>query len=78
MSKKSDPVYSIKTEVLKRLGKPKDYLETTVYNVYNDKYRVNIYRRTPDGGAKISDSFFITSNKQGDILLAQPPIQKLY
>jgi hypothetical protein len=78
MAKKNDPVFALKTEVLKRLGRPKDYYDTTVHNVYNEKYRVNVYRRTPDGGTKISDSFFITSNKQGDILLSQPPIQRVY
>ena len=67
--------------VLDLLGKPAHYFGTTVTNVFEDKWRVNVWtqhwssvRVTPVN--KISHSFFLTI-QNGEIVNSNPPIIKL-
>lgn len=58
--------------LLSKVGKPKDMIMCRAINVYDDRYRVNIYtRRYVDNieGVSISSSYFVNySNKKLDIL----------
>ena len=64
--------------VLGLLGKPAQFYGTTVINVFEDKWRVNVWtqhwssvRVTPVN--KISHSFFLTI-QNGEIVHSNPPI----
>lgn len=55
-------------KVLDKMGKPENYLMCKAMNVYDDKYRVNIYtKRWVDDieGRSISQSYFVRYNKDG-------------
>ena len=67
--------------VLDLLGKPHHYFGTTVTNVFEDKWRVNVWtqhwssvRVTPVN--HISHSYFLTI-QNGEIVHSNPPIIKL-
>ena len=67
--------------VLGLLGKPPHFFGTTVVNVFDDKWRVNVWtqhwssvRVTPVN--KIAYSFFLTI-QNGEIVNSNPPIVKL-
>jgi hypothetical protein len=54
--------------VLDKVGKPEHYLMCKAMNVYDDKYRVNIYsKRWVDGieGKSISKSYFVRYGADG-------------
>lgn len=55
-------------KVLDKVGKPEHYLMCKAMNVFDDKYRVNIYtKRWVDDieGKSISQSYFVRYNKDG-------------
>ena len=67
--------------VLGLLGKPVHYFGTTVTNVFDDKWRVNVWtqhwssvRVTPS--YEIAHSYFLTI-QNGEIVHSNPPIIKL-
>ena len=67
--------------VLDLLGKPAHYFGTTVTNVFEDKWRVNVWtqhwssvRVTPRH--EIAHSYFLTI-QNGEIVSSDPPIIKL-
>ena len=67
--------------VLDLLGKPVRYFGTTVTNVFEDKWRVNVWtqhwssvRVTPSH--EIAHSYFLTI-QNGEIVSSDPPIIKL-
>jgi hypothetical protein len=56
------------TKVMNEIGKPEHYLMCRAMNVFDDKYRVNIYtKRWVDGieGMSISQSYFVKYNTDG-------------
>lgn len=56
------------TKVIDEVGKPEHYLMCKAMNVFDDKYRVNIYtKRWVDNieGMSISQSYFVRYNKDG-------------
>jgi len=55
-------------KVLDKMGKPENYLMCKAMNVFEDRYRVNIYtKRWVDDieGRSISQSYFVRYNKDG-------------
>jgi len=63
--------------IFKYVEKPKDYIFCKSMNVFNDKWRVNIYsRREIEGieGKYISSSYFIKMNSTGDVEFVSPKI----
>jgi hypothetical protein len=55
-------------KVLDKIGKPENYLMCKAMNVFEDRYRVNIYtKRWVDDieGRSISQSYFVRYNKDG-------------
>lgn len=74
--KKKADIQPIKEIVLKILGKPKDFMKIDAINVYDNRYRVNIWVKN-DNGAKISDNFFVKFDS-GQIISCDPPLNKKY
>ena len=74
--KKPDVHPMIKEIVLKILGKPKDFMKIDTINVYDNRYRVNIWVKG-NNGAKISDNFFVKF-ENGQIVSCDPPLNKKY
>ena len=63
--------------IFNHVDKPKDYLFCKSMNVFNDKWRVNIYsRREIEGieGKYISSSYFVKMNKNGNLEFVSPKI----
>lgn len=55
-------------KALNKFGKPEHYLMCKAINVFDDKYRVNIYtKRWIEGieGKSISQSYFVSFGKDG-------------
>ena len=63
--------------IFSKIDKPKDYLFCKSTNVFNDKWRVNIYsRREVEGieGKYISSSYFVKMNTKGDLEFVSPKL----
>lgn len=63
--------------IFKYVEKPKDYMFCKSMNVFNDKWRVNIYsKREIEGieGKYISSSYFVKMNTKGDLEFVSPKI----
>jgi len=59
-------------ELLNKVGKPDDFILCKAMNVFDDKYRVNIYtRRMVEGieGVSISKSYFVRYSDQGALTI---------
>ena len=72
---------SVKSEVMKRLGKPSVDWNITAMNVFDNKWRVNVWiNKTPDGIMKqmlIRHSYFISVSPDGKVS-ADVEIEKCY
>ena len=68
---------AVKDIVLKILGKPKDFLKIDAINLYDNRYRVNIWVKEDGRGAKIIDNYFIKFT-DGQIVGCEPPLNKKY
>lgn len=66
----------IRNMVVNILGKPKDFIKADAINVYDNRWRVNIWAKGPNG-AKISDTFFIKFT-DGQIISSDPPLNVKY
>jgi hypothetical protein len=59
-------------ELLNKVGKPDNFLLCKAMNVFDDKYRVNIYtRRMVEGieGVSISKSYFVKYSEKGTLTI---------
>ena len=62
---------TIASEVLTLLGTPGDLARVKAINLFDNAYRVNVYRTTGDSMIKsstISDSFFVVADDHGHIV----------
>ena len=64
--------------VVHSLGSPADLLKVQVNPVGNDRYRVNVYVGKHINSARIVDSFFLTTDEEGNITTCSPKIVRLY
>jgi hypothetical protein len=60
------------------LGSPVDLLKVQVRPLGNDRYRVNVLVGKNVASAKITDSFFLTADDEGNIVTSSPAIVRLY
>ena len=75
----------VKAKILNRLGKPSDLFKVDVKNVYDNKWRVNVWcdRKPEDGNEctvgsrELRHSFFCTMT-EGGTLRCKPKIERLY
>ena len=75
----------VQEKVLNRLGRPSDLFKVDAYNVYDNKWRVNVWcdRKPEDGNEctvrskELRHSFFCAITK-GGTLRCKPKIERLY
>jgi hypothetical protein len=65
-------------EVLSILGQPRDFQRVQVRQLWDDRFRANIYIGNDAVSATVADSFFLIVDQQGAILLSAPPIKRRY
>jgi hypothetical protein len=70
----------VRTAVLTALGKPVDLLKVTVANVYNNRYRVNVFRAVIEDSDRVhlTDSFFVIVDDDGEVFSFRPEIVRKY
>ena len=74
---------TIKTKVMKRLGKPPDFFEINVHHLWANKWRVNVWCKGSGSGDgvvlsyNIVDSFFVEVSKDNR-MSSTPRIVKKY
>jgi hypothetical protein len=64
--------------VVRSLGSPRDLLKVQVRPLGRDRYRVNVLVGKTAGSARIADSFFLTTDPDGNIVTSSPEIAKIY
>ena len=68
----------IRKQVVRSLGSPEDLLRIQVQPIVGDRYRVNVFVGKDATSARIADSFFLTTDEEGQILTSSPAIVRLY
>lgn len=64
--------------VVRSLGSPVDLLKVQVRPVGSDRYRVNVFVGRDATSSRIADSFFLTADREGNIVNSSPEIVRLY
>jgi len=68
----------IKHQVVRSLGTPCDLLAVQVRPVGSDNYRVNVVVGKNVGASRIPDSFFLTADAEGNMLISSPKFDRQY
>src|SRR5439155_5711323 len=68
----------VREQVIHALGEPSDLLNVQVRPLWGAHYRVNVFVGINDGCAKISHSFFLVTDNDGNILESTPKIKRHY
>jgi hypothetical protein len=68
----------IREQVVHSLGTPDDLLKVEVLRVGSDRYRVNVFVGKDLISGRITDSFFLTTDGEGNILTSSPEIVRVY
>jgi hypothetical protein len=69
---------SIRKQVVRSLGTPGDLLSVQVRPVGSERYRVNVVVGKNIASSRIANSFFLTADAEGNILVSSPKIINLY
>lgn len=64
--------------ILDGLGRPKNLHKVEACNVYGTRWRVNVWCEVRPDVNLIKHSYFVVATDGGEILTANPPIQRLY
>jgi hypothetical protein len=64
--------------VVRSLGSPVDLLKVQVRPLGNEHYRVNVLVGKGVTSARVSDSFFLTADDEGNIVTSSPEIVRHY
>ena len=65
-------------QVVQTLGSPRDLLKVQVNPLGNDHYRVNLIVGKNLASARVGDSFFLTTDEEGNVVASSPKIVALY
>jgi hypothetical protein len=65
-------------QVIHTLGEPGDLHKVQVRRLWEDHYRVNIFRGENALSAKIASSYFVEADSSGNIVASRPAITKQY
>lgn len=76
--KRDTPSDHIGKQVVGSLGSPGDLLKVQVRPLGSDRYRVNVFVGKEVASARISDSFFLTADDEGNIITSSPGIFRRY
>jgi|LSQA01.1.fsa_nt_gi hypothetical protein len=68
----------IRSRTLSLLGRPPHLIDVVVRLLWDHCYRVNVLTGPDASNLIVAHSYFVQSSPEGDILSANPPIQKLY
>ncbi len=68
----------IRKQVVGSLGTPDDLLSVQVRSIGGERYRVNVVVGKTVAATRISNSFFLTADAEGNILTSSPKIVRLY
>jgi len=68
----------IKKQVMSSLGVPNELLQVQVRPVGTNRYRANIFVGNSITSARIANSFFLSTDGDGNILSSSPKIAKSY
>jgi hypothetical protein len=68
----------IAEQVMHVLGHPTGLIQVQVRRLWEDHYRVNIFAGAGITSAKIVNSYFLTTDSNGNIVSAIPRIEKQY
>lgn len=68
----------IAKSVLKQLGRPKGLHKIATHNVYDTRWRVDVWVETKPGTVLIVHSYFIVATEGGEIVSSSPSIEKTY
>jgi len=68
----------IAKQVVRSLGSPTDLFSVQVRPLGTDRYRVNVFVGKSATSARIAESFFLTADDEGKILVSSPEITRLY
>jgi len=65
-------------QILHALGKPHDLLKVQVRPLWENYYRANVFTGKDAGSAQVADSYFLTTDGDGNIIASAPKITKKY
>ncbi len=65
-------------QVLHALGEPRNLLRVQVCKLWQQHYRVNVLIGADITSARVAHSYFVKSDRDGNIATAIPKIAKLY
>jgi hypothetical protein len=71
-------VVVVHRHVMETLGTPAELQRVQVRRLWEDRYRVNVYVGKDIACARIANSFFLVTDKDGHIVDASPPLAKVY
>jgi hypothetical protein len=64
--------------VILALGEPSDLLRVQVRELWDQRYRVNIYVGSDAVSARVANSYFLETDDDGNIIAATPKIKRQY
>lgn len=67
---------TIRDLVLENIGRPDDLARVDVFQLYDNHYRVNVYREVRTAQIKMFESFYIVMTPDG--IVSSPPMRKRY
>lgn len=73
-----DVIRSLRKQVLLSLGYPGDLLQVQVRPLWEDRYRVNVFRGADVTCAKVAHSYFVATDGEGNLVKSSPNITKQY
>jgi hypothetical protein len=65
-------------QVIRTLGAPDDLLQVQVRPLWENFYRVNIFVGVDAAWAKIANSYFVQTDRDGKVVASTPRIMKQY
>ena len=64
--------------VMVMLGRPAEFLRADVRHLWGYRYRVNVFVGPHATNARVAHSFFVTTDGNGKVLAAVPPLARAY
>jgi len=68
----------IRSQVAKMLGNPADLLKIRVHPIGSENFRVNVWAGKSFTSARVTDSFFLTTDGDGNVMASTPKIVRMY
>lgn len=72
------PGAAVAASVLRILGRPQEKIRIDVHPLWNNRYRVNVLLGEESTYTRIAHSYFVSTDADGNVLTATPPILRAY